>query len=175
MSVESDVCHHCNKQWHYKRDCLELVNGKGKRERTNKHSGGSGGSGSGAGQSRCSFDNTKTHSDVEWIPRPHQGRAYITCSTQYINPLPPDGDSKISERRQRLQRGFPVHRHNCCVDLPTHRPIKGDTDGRLLCRCRAFNVTRTTTDNDHHHYDCCSRNRHDRWRSVGMTESLERR
>ena len=37
MSAASEVCHHCNKQGHYKRNCPELqIKNKGKRETTKK-------------------------------------------------------------------------------------------------------------------------------------------
>lgn len=96
-SAESDVCHNCNKQGHYTRDCPDLANGKGKREGTKKHSEGNVGSGGGAGQTWFSYHNTTAHSDIECCaqgaPRPQQGSAYTACSTQWSDPLPPDGDS----------------------------------------------------------------------------------
>ena len=93
MSAASEVCHHCNKQGHYKRNCPELqIKNKGKRETTKKHSGVKAASGGGAGQTWCSHYNTPTHSDSECYaqgaPRPQQDSAYTSCSTQCSHPSP---------------------------------------------------------------------------------------
>ena len=101
MSAASEVCHHCSKQGHYKRNCLELlIKNKGICETTKKHSGGKDGSGGAAGQTWCSHHNTTTHSGSECYaqggPRPQQDSAYTTCSTQCSHHSP-DGDAKKSE------------------------------------------------------------------------------
>ena len=101
MSAASEVCHQCNKQGHYKRNCLELLlKNKGKRETTKKHPGGKGGSGGGAGQTWCSHQNTTTHCDSECYAqgalRPQPDSAYTTCSTQCNHPSP-DGDAETLE------------------------------------------------------------------------------
>lgn len=101
MYAESYVCHHCNKQGHYKGNCPELANGKGKLERNEKHFGGQGGAGGGSRQTWCSFHNTTTRSDSECYtqgaPRRQQGSTCIFWSTQRNSPHLPDGDGKTSE------------------------------------------------------------------------------
>ena len=101
MSAASEVCHHCNNQGHYKRNCPELLfKNKGKRETTKKHLGGKARSGCGVGQTWCSRQNTMTHSDSECYaqgaPRPQQDSAYTASSTQCSHPSP-DEDAKKSE------------------------------------------------------------------------------
>lgn len=64
MSEELEVCHHRNKQEHYKRNCPELlIKSKGKPEKNKKHSGGKDESGRGTGQRWFSHHTTTMHSE----------------------------------------------------------------------------------------------------------------